>query len=283
MEEQHLKARALEDELSERLLHNANNALESYQMSMDPSAEHSDSDISSAPSTATSSDLIQPDLPETEKDQAIAQLQKHLNQWRESHAQLSSHFATLKKQCQEMHAQQQQQQQYFPSPNSPGSSPFRRAHSTGQEPAALEWESKATSPTVRPDASFRRTDSAHRNSAKEVLFGILGILVSDGMRYGSGYRYRLDYGEARIVDAWTPATDSGVVSGDVITAVNGFPVNNLNDLRLCLLFKPVELTIKRRTETLTLLVTPGQAGPEHQPGTHHFRAKPRLPSPAPSY
>ena len=57
----------------------------------------------------------------------------------------------------------------------------------------------------------------------------------------------------------------------MIVAVNGFPVASLHDLRRCLIFKPVELTVTRTGQEMTICVTPEQAGPQHQPGQLLYR------------
>eukprot|EP00668_Euglena_longa_P015018 GGOE01019065.1.p1 GENE.GGOE01019065.1~~GGOE01019065.1.p1 ORF type:complete len:919 (+),score=193.14 GGOE01019065.1:396-2759(+) len=185
------------------------------------------------------------------KDAVIAQLQRHIGQWRESHGQLARHFEALRAQNKSLTLQ------------------LSGSHSTGKEPPGLEWQKGDGSMSM----SMRRqySSGSPRSGGKEVIFGMLGIGVADGMAYGSKLQYRMDYGEARIVDSWAPAKDSGVLAGDVVTAVNGFPVHSLNDLRLCLLFKPVELTLRRQGEKFTVAVTPEAAGPERAPGTRYRR------------
>eukprot|EP00667_Euglena_gracilis_P002003 EG_transcript_2003 len=185
---------------------------------------------------------------EAGKDAVIAQLQRHIAQWRESHGQLARHFEALRAQNKALALQRS------------------GAHSSGQEPPGLEWQKGDGSHSLRQQSSMLA-----KPGGKEVIFGMLGIGVADGMAYGSKLQYRMDYGEARIVDTWAPAKECGVQPGDVVTAINGFPVNNLNDLRLCLLFKPVELTLRRKGERFTVAVTPEAAGPERAPGTRYRR------------
>ena len=59
-----------------------------------------------------------------------------------------------------------------------------------------------------------------------------------------------------MVEAWGAASQAGVQPGDGIVAVNGFPVTSLADMRSCLVFKPVELSIKRNDKIIDVLVSP---------------------------
>ena len=85
----------------------------------------------------------------------------------------------------------------------------------GPEPQGLEWEKSDSFRAGSAKGSFRTLSAQNAlpgiKAMKESIFGMLGIGVTDGLQYGSDLQYRLDYGEARVVEVCCGVVCCGAV------------------------------------------------------------------------
>jgi predicted metalloprotease with PDZ domain len=97
--------------------------------------------------------------------------------------------------------------------------------------------------------------------------GYLGLIADDKQENGRGARLKEVMPES-------PAAQSGLVEGDLITAVNGHPIHSLDDMGAVLKPLPpgakVAFDIERHGQTQTVNVTLGNRPPPDQRKFHNF-------------